>query len=85
MRAVFERPGMAAALAAIGLDNPDMLVSWYTAGPDAMRAFVNGGDILTDDRPLLEYHRSLPPDAGQLDISPLRGRPEEVFVGLQGS
>ena len=47
--------------------------SWYTAVPDEMRRFVGAGPLLTDDRPLLEYHRSLPDDPEPLDLSGVRG------------
>jgi hypothetical protein len=57
----------------VGLTSFDVLRSWYTAGPDDLRRFVGGGLVLTDDRPLLEYHRSLPSDEGPLDLSGLRG------------
>lgn len=66
-------PKTAAALDDIGLTSQDTLAGWFTAGPDAMRRFVGAGPLLTDDRPLLEYHRSLPPDAAALDLSSLRG------------
>jgi spermidine synthase len=74
------QPATRDALREVGLDSKEALVSLYTAGPEAMRAFVNGGPILTDDRPLLEYHRSLPDDASALDLSSLRGNPSEVFT-----
>ena len=57
---------------------PDRLAelrSWYTGGPDEMRAFVGDGPLLTDDRPLVEYHHWLPPPDAQppLDLSALKG------------
>lgn len=60
-------------LGAVELPDFETLKSWYTAGPREMRAFVGTGPILTDDRPLIEYHRSLPPETGQLDLSRLKG------------
>lgn len=57
----------------IGLDSTATLLSWYTAGPDEMRAFVGDGLVLSDDRPLVEYHRSLPADDPPVDLSGLRG------------
>ena len=71
----------ARALDDIGLTSFDVLANWYTAGPEAMRRFVGPGPLLTDDRPLVEYHRSLPRDAGPLDLSKLRSDFSEV-VGL---
>jgi spermidine synthase len=64
-----------AALDAVGLTGFDVLRSWYTAGAQEMRAFVGEGPILTDDRPLVEYHHWLPrPDEQPpLDLSSLRG------------
>ncbi len=66
-------PRTAAALDEVGLTSFDVLRSWYMAGPDDLRRFVGAGLVLTDDRPLLEYHRSLPSDEGPLDLSGLRG------------
>jgi len=66
-------PLTASALDDIGLPAFDTLAGWYTAGPGEMRAYVGSGPILTDDRPLLEYHRSLPADDEPLDIASLRG------------
>lgn len=62
----------AAALDEVDLTSFDVLKSWYMAGPDEMRRFVGEGPVLTDDRPLLEYHRSLPSDDRPLDLSGLR-------------
>jgi spermidine synthase len=63
------------ALDAVGLTGFDVLRSWFTAGPDQMRAFVGDGPILTDDRPLVEYHHWLPRlgDQPPLDLSSLKG------------
>jgi hypothetical protein len=69
----------AAALDDIGLRTFDELVSWFTAGPEAMRRFVGPGPVLTDDRPLVEYHRSLPRDTQPLDLSSLRSDVSEIL------
>jgi len=66
-------PQTRAALDDIGLSAFEVLTSWYTAGPDEMRRFVGPGDLLTDDRPLVEYHRSLPQYDGPVDLTTLRG------------
>ena len=66
-------PRTAAALDEVGLTSFDVLRSWYTAGPDDLRRFVGDGPLLTDDRPLLEYHRSLAKDDRPLDLSGIRG------------
>ena len=68
----------AQALDDIGLESFDVLNSWFTAGPEAMRTFVGRGPLLTDDRPLVEYHRSLPRDARPLDLSTLRSDFSEI-------
>ena len=64
-----------AALDAVGLTGFDVLRSWYTAGAEEMRAFVGDGPVLTDDRPLVEYHHWLPRPEEQppLNLSSLKG------------
>lgn len=56
---------------AIGIRSAFMLA----AGPDEMRRFVGDGPILTDDRPLVEYHHWLPrpDDQPPLNVSSLKG------------
>lgn len=66
------------ALALIGVTGFDALLARYTAGPDELRAFVGPGSILTDDRPLVEYHRSLPANEPEIDLSGLRGDPARI-------
>lgn len=70
-----QTPATREALDAVGLTGFDVVRSWYTAGPAEMRAFVGAGPILTDDRPLVEYHHWLPrPDEQPpLDLSSLHG------------
>ena len=70
-----ENPQTRDALDAVGLTSWAVLRSWYTAGPDEMRAFVGDGPMLTDDRPLVEYHHWLPRPEEQppLDLSALKG------------
>ena len=70
-----EHPQTRAALNDVGLNSWAVLRSWYTAGPAEMRAFVGDGPILTDDRPLVEYHHWLPrpEDQAPLDLSRLTG------------
>lgn len=70
-----QHPPTREALDSVGLTSFEILRSWYTAGPDEMRAFVGAGPILTDDRPLVEYHHWLPPADRQapLDLSQLKG------------
>jgi spermidine synthase len=70
-----EIPQTRAALNEVGLTSWAELRSWYTCGPDEMRAFVGPGPVLTDDRPLVEYHHWLPgpDDQPPLDLSALKG------------
>jgi len=76
-----QNPETRAALDSAGLTGFDVLRSWYTAGPDEMRAFVGAGPMLTDDRPLVEYHHWLPrPDQQPpLDLSLLKGDVERII------
>jgi spermidine synthase len=57
----------------VGLDSTATLLGWYSAGAEEMRAFVGEGIVLSDDRPLVEYHRSLPADDPPVDVTSLRG------------
>ncbi len=61
------------ALDEVGLDSFETLLSWYVAGPDELRRFVGDGPVLTDDRPLVEYHRSLPANDPPVDLSGVQG------------
>jgi spermidine synthase len=76
-RAAFDRkatdPVMRDVLAFAGLGTFEALVRRYTAGPDEMRRFVGDGPVLTDDSPLLEYHRSIRDSGPPVDLSSLRG------------
>ncbi len=70
-----QAPQTREALDAAGLTGFDVLRSWYTGSADEMRALVGNGPILTDDRPLVEYHHWLPrpEDQPPLDLSLLKG------------
>ena len=57
----------------VGLASTATLLSWYTAGPQEMARFLGTGLVLSDNRPLVEYHRSLPPNDPQVDLTGLRG------------
>lgn len=72
--------GTRAAFDAVGLDSTATLLSWYTAGPEELRRFVGDGPVLTDDRPLVEYHRSLPAGDPPVDLSGLRGDVRRIVV-----
>jgi spermidine synthase len=73
--------GTRSALASIDLPNFEALLARYTAGPDGLRDFIGPGLILTDDRPLVEYHRSLPSNEPEIDTSSLRSDPTRWIVG----
>ena len=66
------RPSTRSALALIDITSFDRLLAEYTAGPEQIRALIGPGLILTDDRPLVEYHQSLPPNEPSIDTGPLR-------------
>ncbi len=78
-----QNPETRAALDAVGLKTFENLRSWFTAGPDEMRAFVGDGPLLTDDRPLVEYHHWLPRPEEQppLNVSSLKGDVNRVVAG----
>jgi spermidine synthase len=69
------------ALESIALPSFEALLARYTAGPDELREFVGPGLILTDDRPLVEYHRSLPANESEIDLSGLKGNPARWITG----
>lgn len=69
----------AAARADAGITTLESLLALYTAGPDELRAFVGDGPILTDDRPRIEYYRSLPENEPLVDLSGLRGDVADVL------
>jgi spermidine synthase len=77
-----ERAETRDALDAVGLKSFADLRKWYTAGPDEMRAFVGDGPLLTDDRPLVEYHHWLPRPEEQppLNVSSLKGDVTRVIA-----
>lgn len=68
------------ALDDVRLDSFATLLSWYQAGPDELRRFVGAGPVLTDDRPLVEYHRSLPPNERLVDLTGVRGDVRPLIV-----
>jgi spermidine synthase len=77
-----QHPPTRDALDAVGLTDFSQLRSWFTAGPEEMRAFVGDGPLLTDDRPLVEYHHWLPRPEEQppLDLSSLKGDVNRVIA-----
>jgi spermidine synthase len=53
-------PQIRESMAATGVTTADEFVRRFNAGTDELRAFVGDGPVITDDRPYLEYFRSLP-------------------------
>lgn len=72
-------PALRRALDVVGLHDDATLRSWFTGSADRMARFVGDGPILTDDRPLLEYHRSV--DVSDLvgDVAALKSDASLVF------
>jgi predicted membrane-bound spermidine synthase len=54
IRARFERPGVAAALAEVGIDSPAALLATWVTDRDGLVAFVGDSAPVTDDRPRIE-------------------------------
>jgi spermidine synthase len=82
-QAAFERklshPRTARALADIGITDFDALTRSYVTGPEELRAFVGEGDVLTDDKPRLEFFRPKG-DEALVDVAQIpRGGATEVF------
>jgi spermidine synthase len=72
-------PDVRRAVSSVGITDAESVLRLYTAGPDEIRRFIGNGPQLTDDQPLLEYHRSLPRDAGTIDVSALRGNVARIL------
>jgi spermidine synthase len=86
-RAAFERrladPAVATAAKAIGIASFDDLAGLYTGGPAQVASLLGDGPVLTDDRPLVEYHLSLPP-SGRPDFDRLRSDIAEILASPGG-
>lgn len=52
----FVAPDVREGLAEIGFDSPEALLASCVMDADAIRAFVAGAPLVTDDRPRLEFH-----------------------------
>lgn len=48
-------------------EGPEMIDQWFLARDAELRAYAGEGPILSDDRPVMEYFRSLSPDNTPLD------------------
>ena len=73
-------PDFSRALAWSGVAGFGGLVGQFTAGADELRRFLGEGPILSDDRPLVEFFRSLPPGESDIDLRPLRSRVERYLA-----
>jgi spermidine synthase len=58
----FEHPQVRAALAAVGIPSADEFLRRFNAAEDELRRMVGDGPIITDDRPYIEFFRTLPRD-----------------------
>lgn len=58
-----------AALEDVGLGRFEQLLERYVAGPAELKALTGPGAVLTDDRPVVEYFKSLP-DTGAARVDP---------------
>lgn len=74
------RAGTRDEVAALGLTDYDTLMSWFTAGPDDLRRFVGPGPVLTDDRPRVEFYRSLPAGEPAARLADLHGDAARVVA-----
>ena len=73
--------GTGTALSAVGLGSVSELRSMYTAGRDELEDYVGDGPLLTDDRPRLEFWRSVSTGRDVTpDLSGLSGDPDEVIL-----
>ena len=73
-------PTVGRALTDVGLGSFEALLALFSAGPAELRRFVGDGPVLTDDRPLVEYFRGLPPSAGDVPLEQLRGSVQPYVV-----
>jgi spermidine synthase len=72
MASVFADPRVAPSLERIGLTSPQDLLNLYTGDRDEGLAYAGEGPVITDDRPYVEYYRSLPTAGDRLpDLSGL--------------
>jgi spermidine synthase len=59
----------AGALATLGLATPDAVFALFTATDAELRAYAGAGPVISDDRPYVEFFRSLPADPTPPDLS----------------
>jgi len=68
LQARFADPKLTAVLRDSGITSPNDFLSRFNATGDEVRARIGPGPIITDDRPSIEYFRSLPQD-GPPDVT----------------
>ena len=62
----FNDPELAPALAVLGLNTSEDLLNQYTGDRDEALAYLGPGPVITDNRPYVEYYRSLSKDGDRL-------------------
>lgn len=62
LEARFRNPQVRAGMEAVGVPTAGEFLSRFNATTDELRAVAGEGPVITDDRPYLEYFRSLPED-----------------------
>jgi spermidine synthase len=70
-------PGLSDALAAIDIRSFDDLLHEFWGGPSDLREHLGGGQLLTDDRPILEYFLAMPRDK-EMNTSNLKGDVRQI-------
>jgi spermidine synthase len=82
-RAVLEAklrdPQVREALAKVGVTNSTQIISWFAATDPELRSYAGPGPIITDDRPLIEYFRSLPPQKEPPDLTRFSRNPRSLL------
>jgi spermidine synthase len=72
-RATFETkladPTWSALLGRVGINSWDSFTAMFTADSETVRQTIGEGEVLTDDRPQLEYYRTLPSEGTGWDPS----------------
>lgn len=73
-------PAARAALAEVGLNRPQDVLTHFRADAAELRAYAGPGPLLTDDRPLLEYFRALDLPTGPADLERFSGDVRKVLA-----
>jgi spermidine synthase len=67
-------------LSTLRITKLDDLLKRFTAGPDALRAGIGDGPLLTDDHPRIEYFRSLHVDPGPAVTTKIKSDVSEIVA-----